>query len=518
MKNIDVGSSETPALVLTLMSTTGAKADGISFNTCTAQLTNGTNFISGQSVIFNIVNGSGNFSNGNTLSVVSTDSLGQASVAVVSTEPGTVIVQATLANNTTITNQTSFSFSAEAEGGAEKITLFIGVDNSPADGKHANEVEVGTRSVENTIVPSTRVALSLDNNASFIDGSTKTSVVTDSAGNATVPFFNSSVGDVQIRAYLLDNVSIYNIATSTFVKSQPEATPSVTLSIVDDDALANGASLNRVQALVRDVNTGLPLAGASIRFTASGSAKFSDSGIPSFITVTDVDGTAGAGIYDDNEGEVTVTVTLTEYPSVNDSINISFMSDYSDLKISRVWNTNKRFGVNEPSTAWPSARFIIDAAGGSGQYSWGADKSEGNVLGVSLMPTTNKSSVMVEFTSDVDYGEYTITLIDDVTKESIDYIFKISTIFETYGHSATILGLHLSGVFDSLTSPEDLVNLYREWGDMSKYSGWTQNADWYWTHDFDFIDILGTVINVRTGQRKVIVDLFYNAGTATIKN
>ena len=99
---------------------------------------------------------------------------------------------------------------------------------------------------------------------------------TNASGDALVPFPSPNVGTVSIQAFVNGAPLIHGSPALTYFVAGPPTvnTPGTTLSVLTNNATANGTATNSVRAHITDAY-GHPIANQTIAFTiASGTASF----------------------------------------------------------------------------------------------------------------------------------------------------------------------------------------------------------------------------------------------------
>ncbi|CAI1247740.1 Uncharacterised protein [Serratia quinivorans] len=281
------------------------------------------------------------------------------------------------------------------------------------------------------------------------------------------------------------------------------------LSVLTNNAIADGSSTNRVELSILDGSTLAPVQGETVIFTIdSGSALFSN-GSQLYRSSTDINGACDVLLTNKIVEVVTVTALTT---SGSLSKDVTFTSNASELKISSVTTTtNKNFATGEPTTAWNGANIKLLLSGGSGSYTWSID---GRGLAIS---ETLSNGVILQFNNNAETAQsYLITVTDDTTSATASYTFILSDFYESYDDLRTIHSINLASEGKYLPSPSQLQNLVGEWGPMSNY-GWTTHKEVYWTSQFDLLGAVATLVNVDTGVEETVLDTFYLASFAKLK-
>lgn len=468
--------------IINFVTTSSATANGVDKNSAKAVVMNGGDYANSVSVVF-FVTGAAQFENGTNSITVTSNVLGEVAIQFVDTVAENVTVLCSLKDDSSVSVSGISSFS-QSSGDVDNIYMILTADDAKADGEDTDVAELQTLN-GNIPVPNVTVGLTVNHGATLINGQSTGQVVTNSHGRASVSFMNSQPGSVTLTAYLDDNLSINNKINANFESAEPNV--SLVLSIENDGAYANGQALNQVMAVVTDADSGQPLTDEEVIFTiTSGNALFTNDTKALTVTTT-ADGVAYAALKDNTVETVTVTAKAGGRAQ---SVSPHFSQNLPSLVISRVYNKNKSFAANGPTTAWVNAEFNIEANGGSGHYTWSVQQGEGSLT---IIPSSEHIATL-SFNASQGRGQYIVRVTDEETNLYLDYTFSINIYFYEYGHWE-----HGQNV-PSYPSDSQLTALYDEWGDMVVYSGWlTQdNSPFYWTSKVDYNHTYA--INLRTGS------------------
>jgi adhesin/invasin len=310
----DAPSVNNPATALSVV-TNNALADGIATNSVKAHIVDANgNPVPNATIVFNIISGTGVFVG---TSTVITDANGDAVIQLQSTVAGNVQVTATV-NGTAITNgspATVTFISGTSNPGNPATALSVVINNAPADGYSVNSVKAHIADINGNPVANATVVFTIaSGTANFASTAT---VTTDANGDAIVTLTSTVIGSVDITA-TVDGSPIPNGSPATvfFVVGAPDVTnPGTMLSVVADNALADGAATNRVLAHIVDAQ-GHPVPNATIVFAiASGTANF----VGSVTIVTDANGNAFIDLNSIVSGKVNITATVNGTAIVNGS-------------------------------------------------------------------------------------------------------------------------------------------------------------------------------------------------------
>ncbi|CNI67142.1 Ig-like domain-containing protein [Yersinia pekkanenii] len=246
---------------------------------------------------------------------VETDNDGIATIVLHSNIAGISSVTATINNSSKSIDTVFINDDATTEIIDGNLTI---VSNyAVADSFELNSVKAIVTNAQGTPVSGKQVNFTSSNGSTIIFNP----VTTDNDGVALTSLHSILAGTAIVTATI--NNSSQNVST-TFVAD--ENTVEITtnnLSIIDNDATANGVALNKVQALVTDLH-GNPVGGVDVMFSADNGAM-----ITATIT-TDINGIAIATLHN------TVMGTSIVVASINNSsqtVNTNFTQDVSDVVI-----------------------------------------------------------------------------------------------------------------------------------------------------------------------------------------
>ena len=279
-----------------------ATADGVSTNSVKAIITDANgNPVANQSVVFSIASGTGNLVGSTT---VTTDLNGNASINITSTVVGQVGINASVGGiNITTGSPALVSFVAGAPS-ASASSLTIVTNNSVADGVSTNSVQAHITDATGNAIVNQAVVFAISSGTGTLVGSG--TVNTDANGNAVITLTSTVAGQVGITATIAgNNITTGSPATVTFISGGPNAATS-TLSVVADNATADGVSTNSVQAHIIDA-IGNPVPNQTVVFTiASGTGVLVGGGN----ATTDNNGNALITITSTVPGQVGITATV----------------------------------------------------------------------------------------------------------------------------------------------------------------------------------------------------------------
>ncbi|MCF1165501.1 beta strand repeat-containing protein, partial [Yersinia pseudotuberculosis] len=228
-----------------------ATADGADTNQVDALVEDANgNAITGAAVVFSSANGATILA-----STVNTGVNGVASTLLTHTVAGTSNVVATIGS---ITDNIDTVFVA---GAVATITLSVPVNDATADGADTNQVDALVEDANGNAITGAAVVFSSANGATILSSTVNTGA--DGIASTTLTHTQSGVSNVVAT---IDTVNA-NIDT-TFVAG---AVATITLSVPVNDATADGADTNQVDALVQDAN-GNAITGAAVVFSSANGA------------------------------------------------------------------------------------------------------------------------------------------------------------------------------------------------------------------------------------------------------
>ncbi|WP_447770318.1 Ig-like domain-containing protein [Aeromonas veronii] len=201
-------------------------------------------------------------------------------------------------------------FVADAATSRIRDNDFVVTSGAVANGEAANTLTATVRDNNGNPVPDAQVTfVRWEGSARFAIASTTTNpdidrvvVATNAAGVASTDLVSTIAGNNRVTGGVRGLDSIHR--NVTFVADVATATLAEgALTVVDNNALANGAARNTVQARVTDAN-GNPVSGVAVAFAASNNAVLSAASAQ-----TDAAGLAVVTLVSNFAGVVTVTAT-----------------------------------------------------------------------------------------------------------------------------------------------------------------------------------------------------------------
>ncbi|WP_227719109.1 Ig-like domain-containing protein, partial [Obesumbacterium proteus] len=289
-----------------------AKANGVDTNTVQAKVTDAQgNSVPNVTVSFTADNGAGVAT-----SSATTDIQGFASTNLTNITAGITKVTASI-NGTSQTVDTSF----EADGGTSTITdgnLIVTLNGAKANGSATNAVQAKVTDAKGNKVPNVDVSFSANNGATVISAT----ATTDIEGLASTTLTNVTAGTTKVTAAIngnrqtVDTTFVADDSTSTIVKGD--------LTVTIDNAKANGADSNKVQAKVTDA-TGNRVPNTAVSFTADNGATVVTTSV-----TTDDQGLASTTLTNVKAGITKVTATVN---GNSQTVDTTFVADDSTSTI-----------------------------------------------------------------------------------------------------------------------------------------------------------------------------------------
>ncbi|AIN12742.1 inverse autotransporter adhesin Ilp [Yersinia pseudotuberculosis] len=299
--NANIDTTFVPGAVATItlsVPVNDATADGADTNQVDALVQDASgNAITGAAVVFSSANGATILS-----STVNTGADGIASTTLTHTQSGVSNVVATI---DTVNANIDTTF---VPGAVATITLSVPVNDATADGADTNQVDALVQDANGNAITGAAVVFSSANATTQILSST---VTTGADGIATATLTNTQSGVSNVVA-TVDTVNA-NIDT-TFVAG---AVATITLSVLVNDATADGADTNQVDALVQDAN-GNAITGAAVVFSSANGATILSSTVN-----TGADGIASTTLTHTQSGVSNVVATVD---TVNANIDTAFVA------------------------------------------------------------------------------------------------------------------------------------------------------------------------------------------------
>ncbi len=360
----------------------GAVANGVNTNSVQAVVSDsGGNPVNGAAVVFSSANATAQI----TTVIGTTGADGIATATLTNTVAGTSNVVATV---DTVNANIDTTFVA---GAVATITLTTPVNGAVANGADSNSVQaVVTDSGGNTVTGATVVFSSTNTTAQV----TTMIGTTGADGIATATLTNTVAGTSNVVA-TVDTVNA-NIDT-TFVAG---AVATITLSVPVNDATADGADTNQVDALVQDAN-GNAITGAAVVFSSANGATII---VPTMNT--GANGVASTLLTHTQSGVSNVVATID---TVNANIDTAFVAGELENIVVSIINNNAL--ANGADTNIVEA-FVTDRFGnGVANQSLMFGTNGASIVGSSTVTTNIDGRVRVSATHTVAGSSNTVFAI-----------------------------------------------------------------------------------------------------------
>ncbi|HAV1831570.1 TPA: hypothetical protein JG914_004403, partial [Enterobacter hormaechei subsp. steigerwaltii] len=254
-------------------------------------------------------------SNGATVAeTVATNMAGEATAILTSTTAGTSTLTATVNGNS---QSVDVNFVADAntariaEGDMTVVT-----DNLLANGTDENQVQVKITDANGNIVAGAKVDFSAGH-----DAVVAASAFSGADGLVLMPVTSVLSGVSTVTASI--NGSTQSVEMTFKADASTAQIVAGSLIVVTDNSLANGSSLNTVQAKVTDA-FGNPLANQSVSFSADNGATIGRPGL------TDGNGMIQVGLFSSVAGPSTITAALN---GSTETVVVTFIADTSTAGI-----------------------------------------------------------------------------------------------------------------------------------------------------------------------------------------
>ncbi|WP_193588427.1 Ig-like domain-containing protein [Yersinia hibernica] len=290
-------------------SSASATADGaalVTYRASVVDTANGSNSpMAGMNVSFNTTLG-------DVLSPSAiTDSQGRATVSVKSILAGGGHVHAVLDNGNRAQSAVAF-VADESTAGILGEDLVVLQNNALANAVATNSVKATVKDANGNPVPNQYVSFGADNNATL----SQSSGITGTDGSITVTLVNDTTGVTTVTA-MLNGTSPQSVQVNFIPDSGTATIVSGALSVLSDNALADGRGRNSVKAMVTDAR-GNPVPNQVVNFVADNGANIAASG------TTGSDGSVTMTLTNATAGVTRVTATVNSNSQV---VDVNFVPD-----------------------------------------------------------------------------------------------------------------------------------------------------------------------------------------------
>ncbi|CNJ04137.1 Ig-like domain-containing protein [Yersinia frederiksenii] len=282
-----------------------ALADGSATNEVKAVVTDATgNRVPNQVVTFGADNGAVIAASG------TTDANGEVILQLTNSTAGVVHVTATVNSQSRSVNATFIPDSGTATIVSGALTIIS--DNALANGVATNTVKAVVTDAFGNLIPNLVVTFSVGNNALIA-----TSGTTGADGAVTLPLTNTTAGLSHVTATVNGNSQSVSV---TFVPDSGTAIIlSGALTVISDNALANGSATDSVKAVVTDA-TGNLVVNQVVTFSANNGAVIAANG------TTGTDGSVTLPLTNTTAGITRVTATVNGH---SQAVEVTFIPDSS---------------------------------------------------------------------------------------------------------------------------------------------------------------------------------------------
>ncbi|WP_236874406.1 Ig-like domain-containing protein [Citrobacter portucalensis] len=283
--------------------TDGAIANGAATNSVQAVVKDANgNPLANQTVNFTANNGATIAATG----ITGAD--GRVTVTLTSLTAGLSTVTATIGSSSQTVDTTFVADSGTAAIAAGDLSVVT--DGAIANGAATNSVQAVVKDANGNPLANQTVNFTANNGATIA-----ATGITGADGRVTVTLTSLTAGLSTVTATI--GSSSQTVDTTFVADSGTAAIAAGDLSVVADNAIANGTATNSVQAVVKDAN-GNPLAGQTVNFTANNGATIVGTGI------TGADGRVTVTLTSLTAGLSTVTATIG---SSSQTVDTTFVAD-----------------------------------------------------------------------------------------------------------------------------------------------------------------------------------------------
>lgn len=471
--NLGGSGSATPDNVQLTIAKDNAAADGQDTNMAAIVVSSANTGIDGISVDLT-VSGNALFVNGRNQATVKTKNSGIASLGLTDASAEKVQVFASIADDASLYDKKTAAFISPTPA-PDTLKLETLIDHTEADGKSPNAA-VATVTANGSPVSETPLNFIIrGTQTAFFDlnGRQEVNVQTDSSGTFKVNIVDTVAETITLYCSSLNNSGLSQHTALTFEKIS-SGTHRLMLDVMVDNSISGSGKANTVMATVTNDGTGAAERDIPLSFDVTQHAWFQDSKTSTTTAKTDQQGKAIVSILDDTAEHVIVSAHLEDNTSVSQIV--TFKENFDKVVITDAYNVNKKFAAGQPSTAWEGATFILKTVGGSQNFAWEVI-SGANSVSVSSLPDGQAS---VTITSPLYSTPCVIRVTDKETGEIASFQFSIAKFYKDFKYNVGWAELIYDEIIQkNLLSIPDLLSVYNEWGDMSKYgSPWnSSNGD-----------------------------------------
>ncbi|WP_033113834.1 Ig-like domain-containing protein [Aeromonas lacus] len=252
-----------------------------------------------------------------------TDAAGYASVAFTSTVAGPSEVKAKLTLNGVERRIITTFIGDPATAELLEDNVEVAVTGQPANGTAANEVHAKITDGNGNPVQGVKVRFSANNGGLLANKDASEEIATGTNGIAIAKVTNTRAGQTDVSVNFAGKTVVQrtdfvaDVSTATITESN--------LLVTEDEAVADGRSINRVQATVTDANNNL-VSGAKVTFSADHGGV-----VTTVVGTTSADGIATATVTNTLAG---VTFVLARVNKTLRSVPTVFIADVTTAKVS----------------------------------------------------------------------------------------------------------------------------------------------------------------------------------------
>ena len=499
----DNGAAQIAAGHLTVESD-GAVANGTATNSVKAIVTDSQGkAMAEQTVSFSADNGAVIAASGRT------GADGSVTMPLTSTVPGVISVTATVNNSSQSVATTFVADNKTAEITAGNLTVLS--DNAPANGVATNSVKAVVTDAAGNVVANQAVKFSADNGAAIADTG-----ITGPDGSVEVTLTSTKAGTANVTASA--GSSSQSVATTFVADSGTAQILAGNLTVVSDNAKADGTDTNSVKAVVTDAQGNL-VANQSVSFKADNGADITPQG------TTGPDGSITVALMSTVAGSSTVTATVN---NSSQSVVTTFRVLLPQFTLAASTHNNPHdyaAGSGFPTTGFTGATFTVDIPAGSSanDYQWVAQRGDGTTASWLSVEQTGR----VTFNTQPSAAEKSVEIIatPKAGGQPLGYRFTLQSWFTYHNVSvvyadaealcaSTRASLPTMQQYNGGTQPYGEYHrgtpggLWSEWGAQRAYysfiDAWSQDVsglDWhfilmddgYWTTWRDDIPLYGVL-------------------------
>ncbi|MFP2237701.1 Ig-like domain-containing protein [Pseudescherichia vulneris] len=361
--------------------TNDAIANGTARNQVQVKVTDAQgNPLSAQAVSFTATNGA------TIAATASTDSNGLVTVGLTSLKAGDSLVTATINGSSQTVNTTFIADASTAQG-----TLTVTADGAVANGTATNRVELTVTDASGNPIAGSSITFTADNGATVgaasgvtdPNGKLSTTLTSTTAGISTVTAQSASGETLTAKVTFVADGSTAQIATGD-------------LTVITNDAIANGTARNQVQVKVTDAQ-GNPLSAQAVSFTATNGATIAAT------ASTDSNGLVTVGLTSLKAGDSLVTATIN---GSSQTVNTTFIADASTAQGTLTVTAD---GAVANGTATNRVELTVIDANGNPLENVVATFTADNSASVTDSVTTNASGVAKATLTSLRAGTATVT-------------------------------------------------------------------------------------------------------------